>query len=314
MTYPALQIPESVRSNCVAIGNFDGVHRGHVELLNGLRALADSSHCAAVVVTFDPHPIAVLRPEVGPPVLTTNAERQRLLRAAGADHVVVLPVTRELLAMSAEEFFADVLVQQFQARGIVEGPNFRFGRDRQGDVVLLRQLCQLARITCRIVEPLDDTGEMISSSRIRTLLCQRALSDAVDLLGHPYRLTGVVRQGARRGSLLGFPTANLGEVVTLLPSHGVYAGRAAIGDDTFPAAVSIGPNPTFGEQREKVECHLDGFTGDLYGQTLHVDLLAELRPLRPFGSVDQLVGQITEDVQACRQIARGTASVRRSRD
>lgn len=299
-----LSIPESAQSACIAIGNFDGVHRGHARMLAALRGLASEVGERAVVVTFDPHPIAILRPEFSPPVLTTIAERTRLLRACGADDVVVLPVTRELLNMSAEEFVADVIVEQFRARGIVEGPNFRFGHDRQGDVTMLRRLCDLARIQCRIVDSLDESGQMISSSRIRELLCTRALRSAIAMLGHPYRITGIVRRGARRGSLLGFPTANLAEIETLLPAHGVYAGVAGVAGTDYPAAVSIGPNPTFGEHREKIECHLDGFHGDLYDTRLSVDLLAELRPLRSFASADALVTQIRADVDDCRRIAR----------
>ncbi len=298
-----VNVPFSARRGCIAIGNFDGVHRGHAHMLSELRQMSHRRKTAAVAVTFDPHPIAVLRPEFTPPVLTTISERISLLRNAGADEVVVLPVTTGLLQMTAEQFFEEVVCRQFEATGIVEGPNFHFGRDRRGDVLLLQSLCRDAGIECRVMESLDSHGEMISSSRIREMLCQRSLSHAVDLLGHPYRVTGIVRQGAQRGRQIGFPTANLFSIQTLLPAHGVYAAITTLNGKVYPVAVSIGPNPTFGEHREKVECHIDGFSGDLYDKELHIDLLREIRPLQSFGSVTDLIQQIRADVDLCRDEA-----------
>ena len=298
-----LTVPLADQRGCVAIGNFDGVHIGHVTMLRSLRQLASELNSRAIAVTFDPHPIAVLRPEFTPPVLTTIKERSALLRTHGADQVVVLPVSRDLLQMTAEQFFEDVIVREFRAVGIVEGPNFHFGHDRLGDVALLQQLCASTDIRCRIVASHDVDGFMISSSRIRELLCSRAMTAAVKLLGHPYRLTGIVRRGAGRGATLGFPTANLAEVATLLPAHGVYAGFTTLDGLKFPAAVSIGPNPTFGEHREKIECHIIGYSGDLYDAELDVDLMAEVRPLQSFSSVDDLLRQIRADIEVCRQAA-----------
>ncbi len=299
MSSSELTVPSSAQRGCIAIGNFDGVHIGHVTMLRSLRQLASIVDAAAIAVTFDPHPIAVLRPEFTPPVLTTVKERTALLKTHGADQVVVLPVSRELLQMTAEQFFSDVIVREFRAVGIVEGPNFHFGHDRLGDVGLLQQLCEATDIRCRIVASHDVDGFMISSSRIRELLCSCAMAAAVELLGHPYRLTGIVRRGAGRGATLGFPTANLSEIRTLLPAHGVYAGITTLDGNQFPAAVSIGPNPTFGEHREKTECHIIGYTGNLYDTELSVDLLREIRPLQSFGSVDELVSQIRADIEVC---------------
>ncbi len=300
-----LTVPIAAQRGCIAIGNFDGVHIGHVTMLRSLRQLASEVDAAAIAVTFDPHPIAVLRPEFTPPVLTTIKERSALLRTHGADQVVVLPVSRELLQMTAEQFFADVIVREFRAAGIVEGPNFHFGHDRLGDVAALRHMCCSTGIRCRIVESHDVDGFMISSSRIRELLCSRAMSAAVELLGHPYRLTGIVRRGAGRGATLGFPTANLAGIATLLPAHGVYAGFTVIDGIRYPAAVSIGPNPTFGEHREKIECHIVGYSGNLYDAVLDVDLMMEVRPLQSFSSVDDLVGQIHADIAVCRNAVLG---------
>lgn len=312
MTSVNVNVPVSARGGCIAIGNFDGVHLGHAHMLNELSAMARRRSTASVAVTFDPHPIAVLRPEFTPPILTTISERISLLKSSGATEVVVLPVTAGLLQMSAEQFFNEVVLRQFEASGIVEGPNFHFGRDRRGDVALLTQMCDRAQVECGVISSIDFNGQMISSSRIRELLCNRSLQQAVRLLGHPYRLTGTVRQGAQRGRQIGFPTANLFGIQTLLPAHGVYAARTTLNGQDYPVAVSIGPNPTFGEHREKIECHIDGFAGDLYDTELHIDLLSEVRPLQSFASVDELVRQIRNDVEYCRQQSVASAGVTRS--
>jgi riboflavin kinase / FMN adenylyltransferase len=308
MTQINVNVPVSARRGCIAIGNFDGVHRGHAHMLAELNAMAGRRRASSVAVTFDPHPIAVLRPDFTPPILTTISERIALLKSCGAQEVVVLPVTAGLLQMSAEQFFEEIVVNQFEAVGIVEGPNFHFGRDRRGDVTLLSLLCQSSNIQCSIISSIDFEGQMISSSRIRELLCSRAMHEAVKLLGHPYRLTGTVRSGAQRGRQIGFPTANLFGIQSLLPAHGVYAATSTIDGRTYPVAVSIGPNPTFGEHREKVECHIDGFAGDLYNSELHIDLLREVRPLQAFGSIDDLVSQIRADVNHCRAIAQDSTN------
>jgi riboflavin kinase/FMN adenylyltransferase len=293
-----ITVPEPLRNCCLTLGNFDGVHRGHRQILSAVRRLADDLEVPAVAVTFSPHPLALLRPGGAPPVITSIAERTRLLLASGVDRVFVLPVTAQLLQMTAVEFFDSVLLTSFSARGIVEGPNFHFGRGRDGNAALLRTLCQRSGVTFVEVPSLDDSTGMISSSRIRELLAAGQLGEAVSQLGHPLRVTGEVTTGAQRGRTLGFPTANLAGIEGMLPANGVYGGRCEVGGSRFAVAISLGPNPTFAEERQKVECHLVGFSGDLYGQRLSVDLLTEIRPLRSFASVDELRAQITADVEA----------------
>lgn len=295
---PSISIPAPLRNCCLTIGNFDGVHRGHLQILKALRKLAEQLHAPAVAATFSPHPTTLLRPESAPPLITSVPERTRLLLAAGVDHVIVLPVTQELLQMSATDFFSCILLDQFSARGVVEGPNFHFGRGREGNTALLRSLCLTHGLTFVEVQPIDDTDGMISSSRIRELLAAGQLRAAISQLGHPLRLEGRVVTGAQRGRTLGFPTANLAEIDGMLPANGVYAGSCDIDGRQFPVAACIGPNPTFSEQLQKVECHLVGFSGDLYGRALAVDLVAEIRPLRSFSSVQELQHQIQSDIQA----------------
>lgn len=295
----SLQVPSDLLGGCISIGNFDGVHTGHATMLRALKELATSLSKPAVAVTFDPHPIVLLRPEYAPPVLTTPEERIRLLKQCGMDGVVVLPVTWELLEMSPLQFFNDVIQHGFQATGIVEGPNFQFGKDRAGTVATLKELCTSADMNFRVAQAVEDASQMVSSSRIRTLLTERALSQAVKLLGHPYRLTGFVEQGAQRGRTIGFPTANLTGIGSLIPANGVYAGRTEIDSKHYAVAVSIGPNPTFADQRQKIECHIVGYSGDLYSKRLAVDLLHDIRPLCSFPSVDALIQQIQTDVSEC---------------
>ncbi len=294
----------------IAIGNFDGVHCGHAAMLRRLRALAEELNAPAVAITFDPHPVALLRPESAPPLLTDLAERVRLLRASGVDDVAVLAVSQELLQMSPGEFFDRVIVAEAAAAGLLEGPNFRFGRNRAGDIDYLSARAAEASIRFEVMPSVDYGGRMISSSRIRELIGQGCLQEAVDLLGHPYRICGTVCAGARRGRTIGFPTANLEAVSNLLPGHAVYGGVSEVAGRRFPVAVSIGPNPTFGEHSTKVECHLVGFSGDLYSTQLVVDLLQEIRPLQNFASVDELVARIQVDVARTIQLCEDYIAVR----
>lgn len=300
--------PPEFRGCVAAIGNFDGVHRGHLALVRQLRRLADELGVPAVVVTFDPHPLAVLAPDRFEPLLTTPQQRADLLRVAGADRVLILRTEPALLALSPEAFFAEVLSDRLQIRGLVEGPNFRFGRDRAGDVDLLRRLCAERGLPCVIVEPERLDGQMISSSKVRQALQSGDVSAARNWLGRPYRLEGVVIEGAGRGKRLGFPTANLADLATLVPRPGVYAARAVVEnserEQSTPhiAAVHIGPNPTFAESINKVEVHLLDHSQNLLGKRLAVDFLRRIRDVQRFDSAELLTRQIAEDLAAVRAV------------
>jgi riboflavin kinase/FMN adenylyltransferase len=299
--------PDICRGGAVTVGNFDGVHRGHAALVAETRSQATALHGPAVALTFDPHPLQVLRPEQFMPVLTTLADRAESLQAAGADHVVVLRVYRDLLELSATEFFDAVLRQRMAARAVIEGPNFGFGRNRHGDVKLLADLCRQYQIAMTLLPPVLVGGVPVSSSRVRDALTRGAVREATDLLDRPYRMRGTVGTGQRRGQTLGFPTANLENVVTVVPGDGVYAARARTAGTIWPAAVNIGPNPTFGEDARKVEVHLIGFEGDLYGQELAVDFLDRLRDTRPFSGVPELVEQLTKDILEARRVTESSS-------
>jgi riboflavin kinase/FMN adenylyltransferase len=295
--------PGECREGAVTVGNFDGVHRGHAALLAELRRQARAVNGPAVALTFDPHPLELLRPGQSPPQLTTPEDRARLLHELGADHVLVLRVTREMLALRAAEFFAQVIQERLHTRALVEGTNFGFGRGREGNVQTLAQLCKPAGIHLTVVPPVILDGVEVSSSQVRSALSAGAVRDAASLLGRPYRLPGRVGAGESRGRKLGFPTANLEQARTLIPGDGVYAVRVPHQGQFWAAAANIGPNPTFGENARKIEVHLIGFQGDLYGQPLAVDFMERLRDTRPFRGVAELIEQLQRDIEQARQAA-----------
>lgn len=297
------EAPAVCRGGALAIGNFDGVHLGHDALVTELGKQAKTVGGPAVVLTFDPHPLQLLRPELFMPVLTTVADRAELLQERGADEVLILRTTPELLQLSAPDFFEQLVRVRLDARALVEGFNFAFGRNREGTLDRLRELCAEAGVGLTIVPPLQHDGMTVSSSRVRNALLNGAVGAAARLLGRPYRLRGQVGTGQRRGQQLGFPTANLERAETLLPADGVYAVRAIWQGQTWPAAANVGPNPTFGEQARKVEVHLIDFQGDLYGQPLAVDFVERLRDTRPFAGVAELVAQLVKDVEQSRRLA-----------
>jgi riboflavin kinase/FMN adenylyltransferase len=293
--------PDGVRGGVVAVGNFDGAHRGHAALIAAARELAGKDR-PVVAATFDPHPLVLLAPERFQPPLTTVAERARLLHNLGADHVVVLQTTPELLNLAPEEFFTRIVRGSLAARGMAEGFNFHFGRGRAGSNDTLRDLCQDAGIEFREVPPFAVDGRPVSSSRVRAALTAGAIRAASDLLGRPYRVSGIVAAGARRGRTIGFPTANLDRLEMLLPADGVYAVAVTVPAGRFAGAAHIGPNVTFGENTRRLEVYLLDFTGDLYGQMLAVDFLARLRGTRQFPGVDSLVEQMKRDVAEARLV------------
>lgn len=296
--------PETLTGGAVAIGNFDGVHCGHARLIERLRQRAAEVGGPATVLTFDPHPVVLLRPDKAPPPLTWAERKAELLGELGVDVVVIQPTDLDLLRLSPREFFADVVLGRLRARAILEGPNFRFGRDRAGDARVLGELCAAAGVKLEIVEPLIVGEQLISSSRIREAIRHGDVDAARRMLTRPYRTRGMVVHGAQRGRTLGFPTANLEAVDTLVPGLGVYAGRAYVDARAWPAAIHVGPNSTFGEHVSQFEAHLVGFTGSLYGQPLEVDFLARLRDTQPFGDSDRLKQQLQADVHAASEVAR----------
>jgi riboflavin kinase/FMN adenylyltransferase len=297
-------VPDDARSCAVAIGNFDGVHRGHARIIGRLRDQASDVNGPAVVLTFDPHPVRILRPDDCPLPLTWTARKAELLRALGVDFLIICATDEGLLNLRPADFFDDVIRAKIDARAVVEGVNFFFGRDRTGTIDVLRELAAKAGIQLSVIEPFVVANQTVSSSRIRRLIATGDVSAACRMLTEPYRIRGMVTHGVGRGAKIGFPTANLDAIDTLLPAHGVYAGRAWVSGRAWPAAVNIGPSPTFGLQRLKVETHLVDYAGDLYGQPLEVDFLARLRDIHCFASAAELKAQLTQDAEDVRQLAK----------
>ncbi|MBI2481743.1 MAG: bifunctional riboflavin kinase/FAD synthetase [Planctomycetia bacterium] len=291
------KLPTELRGGAVSIGNFDGVHQGHARIVEALRVQATTVGGPSIVFTFDPHPVRLLRPHKVPPPLTWADRKAELIAELNVDGMVVYPTDEELLALTPQEFFRQIVVEQLDARAMVEGPNFFFGKDRAGDIGVLRSLCAASDITLQVVPPLTVGTDYVSSSRIRRLIEAGDVDQAAQMLTRPYRIRGMVTHGAGRGAKLGFPTANIDAIDTILPAIGVYAGWAFFGNERWPAAINIGPNPTFGEDRLKVEAHLIGYSGSLYGQPLEVDFLAHVRETRRFASAEELQQQLVSDIQ-----------------
>jgi riboflavin kinase/FMN adenylyltransferase len=306
--------PVAARGGAVSIGNFDGVHRGHVAIVRRLLERAEAVGGPAIVFTFDPHPVRLLRPEQSPPPLTWTERKAELLAAQGVDWIVAYPTDEALLELSAVEFFEQIVRGKLAAKALVEGPNFFFGHNREGTIDRLAELAGGAGVSLDVVQPVLIDGAIVSSSRVRELIRGGKVEQAKTLLSAPYRIRGMVTHGAGRGAKIGFPTANLSAVDTLLPAVGVYAGRAWIANasravhgpeqTSFSAAINLGSSPTFGDAMIRVEVHLIGHNEALYGQPLEVDFLARLRDIRPFDSPAALVEQLRRDIEQAKQIAR----------
>lgn len=293
-------IPLECQGGALTIGNFDGVHKGHQALIREAREQAQAVGGPAVALTFDPHPFAILKPNQFQTVLTTIPDRAEMLHYHGADHVLVLRTTHDLLRWRAREFFEQILCSRFRIKALVEGFNFAFGHNREGTPEMLQQFGQEAGMVVSLVPQQLVDDKPVSSSRVRKALEGGAVEEARELLGRPYQITGIVGTGERRGNQLGFPTANLEQVPTLVPGNGVYSGQAIYEGQTYKAAVNIGPNPTFGQHARKIEAHLIDFQGNLYGQPLTVRFLTRLREVRSFAGKIDLIHQLQIDVQRAR--------------
>ena len=303
------EVPEDLGRTAVVIGNFDGVHRGHQHVVRRGRELAGD--LTLVAVTFEPHPMAVLRPEHAPVMLTTLEQRAELLAAAGADAVLALPFDRDMAVWSPDDFAERVLVSRLHAAIVVVGANFRYGNRTAGDVACLRAYGERQSGAGHdfSVEgiPLDGGPQAWSSTYVRTCLASGDVTGAAEALGRPYSIRGIVVKGDQRGRDLGFPTANLPATSErAIPPDGVYAGwlTRRDTDETFPAAISVGTNPTFdGVIGRRVESYvLDRTDLDLYGVEVEVAFAEHLRGMVAFESIEALVKQMHADVDRARAL------------
>jgi riboflavin kinase/FMN adenylyltransferase len=296
-----------MRGVTLTIGNFDGVHHGHQQILAQAGMLAERNGSIVVAMTFEPHPLKVVAPNRPLRLLTPLAEKIDLLGRAGADAVVVVEPTRVFLAQSAEEFVAGTIAGRFAPSHVVEGPSWRFGRGREGDVAMLQRLGDKYGFEVFIVPALNleigpEGPVLVTSTLIRDLLTRHQVHRAALCLGRPYALVGRVIVGKRRGRELGFPTANIDAGEQLVPGHGVYAGWSVLDGRRYAAAISIGTNPTFGDEALSVEAYLLDFEGEPYGQVIRLEFLRWVRDQQRFSSPDALVRQMSLDVQQVREI------------
>ena len=303
MIYHDLLPGESAFSRTVVtIGNFDGVHLGHRVILERVRQRARELGGQAVAVTFNPHPVKVLRPEVNLPLLTTQDQKLKLLSDAGLDAVVVLPFTREFAALPAREFVRRYFGERLRAREVVVGHDYCFGRGREGNIELLREMGTILGFTVQVVWAVEVQGAVVSSSLIRAMLRLGKVTEAGRLLGRSYGVAGRVVQGKGRGAkLLGVPTANIVTPNELLPASGIYAVWVRRGEVILPGVANIGTCPTFNNTELSLEVHLLEFSGDLYGEPLEVQFVARLREEQRFPSIEALAAQIHADIVAARQ-------------
>jgi riboflavin kinase/FMN adenylyltransferase len=289
-------------STVVVIGVFDGVHKGHQALLNRAKEIAEGR--TIVALTFDPHPRAVFAPDSVPPMLTTLADRVELLKIHNADQVAVMKFNAQFAAMSPEKFVEDILVNQLHAGTVIVGKNFTYGSKAAGNAETLMADGAKHGFTVDVQE-LAGGAEAISSSRIRNLVLEGKVEQARELLSRPHRLDGVVVHGEKRGREIGYPTANLGKIDgQTIPADGIYAGWLTVGINFWPAAISIGTNPTFeGDRGRQVEAYaLDQQGLDLYDKAASIEFGWFLRPTLKFDGLDELLVQMKKDCDEARRL------------
>jgi riboflavin kinase / FMN adenylyltransferase len=300
-------IPDDGRGTVATVGTFDGVHRGHWEVLREIHRRARATDRRSVLVTFHPHPLRIVDPERAPPLLTTPEEKKEILAESGLDYAVFLRFSPALSRYSPERFVEEILVRGLGIRELVIGYDHGFGRGRSGDVDTLRRLGGRLGFDVDVVGPVPMGPEPVSSTRIRNAVAAGDMAAAAEGLGRPYSVRGIVVRGDGRGRDLGFPTANIrvGSPEKLLPPAGIYAVRGVLNGVTRPGALHLGPRPTFKGSPPSIEVHLMDFDGNLYGEEVRIDFIRYLREIRPFGSIHALVEQMMDDVNLARDVLEG---------
>jgi riboflavin kinase / FMN adenylyltransferase len=299
---PAL--PRDGRPSVVTVGTFDGVHRGHRQVLDEIVRRARALGGRSILVTFHPHPLRVVRPEIAPPLLSTLAEKREALAESGLEYVVFVPFTRTLQRYPARRFVEEILRGRIGMDELVIGHDHGFGRDREGGVETLRSIGRELGFAVDVVEAFEEGGAPISSSGIRRRLAGGDVAGARTLLGRPYTLEGVVVRGERKGRELGFPTANvaIADAEKMLPLEGIYAAYGWVRGVRVAGLLHLGPRPTFPGFSPTVELHLLDWTGDIYGDTVRIELIERIRGIEPFRSAGLLVAAMREDERNGRRI------------
>ena len=304
---PGLGMPLNGRPTVVTVGTFDGVHVGHWQVLQEISDRARQRDGRSVLVTFDPHPLRLVRPAEAPDLLTTPDEKKEILAESGLEYAVFLAFTPDLRRLSPRRFVEDILLARIGMDELVIGYDHGFGRGRSGDAETLRQIAAERGFTVDVVDAVEVEGTRVSSSAIRKALQAGDVDSARRWLGRPYSLRGAVVRGEGRGRDLGFPTANLHVRAAdkLVPPAGIYAVWVVLRDGRRMGALHIGPRPTFPGSPPSIEVFLLDFEGDLYGEVVRVDFIARLRGVEPFDSVPELVAQMEADVAQVRGLLEG---------
>jgi riboflavin kinase / FMN adenylyltransferase len=298
-------LPDALGRPVVAIGNFDGIHLGHRALLNTALATAAISGSASAVLTFSPHPRRYFQPERALFPLTDAKTKARLLADAGIDALITLTFDAQLAAMPAQDFIDGVLVKRLRASSVVIGHDFHYGKQRLGTPEMLTSVGLKRGFTTQIVQPKMLNGDVVSSSRIRSLLSQGDIVGANQLLGREWCVESTVQHGEKRGRELGYPTANLHLDESVLLKYGIYAVRAVVEGISHPAIASFGSRPTFDDGAAKLEVHIFDFCGDLYGKTMTVYFAAYIRAEQKFSGIEPLIEQMDQDSRQARHLLAG---------
>jgi riboflavin kinase/FMN adenylyltransferase len=303
IVYDLNELTEPLRNPVLTIGNFDGVHKGHLALFDKVMERAKVIKGQSVVMTFDPHPVKVMSPGNGPPLITPIEQKLELISNTGIDVIICHAFTPEFASMSAEAFVSDILMDRLGVKEIVVGYDYTFGYKRQGDVSLLREMGERLGFRVHVTGPilLDDT--VVSSTSIRRFVQQGNLVDAKKFLGRDYQIWGIVIKGKGRGGrLLGFPTANLKPVDELIPMRGVYAVTVRVDDKNYCGVTNIGYNPTFGDDALSVETHLLDFSENIVGKMIKIRFIRRLRDEKTFNDAKELTNRITQDIEQARKL------------
>ena len=300
---PTSGLPDAVIGTVVTVGTFDGIHLGHQALFRAIAKRALERGVSSLLLTFEPHPLQVLRPKAAPLLLTTVEEKKEIFAQVGVDYVAFVPFTQEFSKYTPKEFVEEVLVRRLRARELVIGHDHSFGRNREGNVDVLEELGDTYGFDVHVVHGIEMAGEPISSTRIRDVLLEGDVESAIQWLGRPYSVSGRVIRGEGRGQALGFPTANLMQPPEnkLLPAEGIYVVRASLGSKLFEGLLHLGPRPTFSGTGSTIELFLIDFSADIYGQHVVVEFLTRIREVRSFASSTELVDQMHEDLKVARR-------------
>jgi len=299
------EIKKPLSNPVLTIGNFDGVHKGHLALFDRVKERAKAIGGQSIVMTFEPHPLKVMRPANGPQLITHTGQKLELIEKAGIDIIVCVSFDRDFAAIPAREFVNNILVQKIGIKEIVVGYDYTFGHNREGDINLLREIGNDFGFVVHLVGPIEIDHTLVSSTSIRRLVQEGRLEEARVLLGRDFEVQGTVVKGQNRGGrLLGFPTANLNPHGELLPKRGVYAVKLLIDDVFYKGVTNVGYNPTFGDTGLTVETHVLDYSGELMGKTIKVHFIKRLRDEKTFKTLEELSEQIAQDIARAKEVFR----------